>query len=324
MGEIDDIKRSRFIIGLSASIILHLLLFLIFQYLVAFNFEKPKEFRGAITVTLQKVMPEEGMIKQTTIPKKTTKAPSVKVKKEKSLSIKKLVKPAAPKFEVKKEYKPSLSRPMIKPPSVSANKAPKQAKSYSEFSTSGVSKSIPKGEVKTVSKEKGTVPVISQSVEEKEKVEKPLPFKPGVKIEESPMAFNVGELERKNIETASNVKQQGKIGETASKTEISGNKPVTSNSLIEWEKGAQSRKVISMGPKPNLPDWLKREGLKLKVTLVFKVTPDGYVNDVRVYQSSGYSDVDAAIIESVRKILFEPVKSKRPDTAKITYIIEPR
>ena len=328
MSGVDDLRRNRFLIGLSASIILHILIFIIFQYIISFNIEKPKEFRGSITVTLEKVVPEEGMIKNTAVQKKSV-APTYKT--EKSETVQKVVKEEVQKPIPQRKSAPSqsISKNVVKAPNLLRNKPSNPIHKYSESSTGEVEVNLRKGEVKTLSREEARVPVIPQGVKEKEK-EKPLPFQPGVEVEQAPLAFNVGELENKNTEASSGIKN-ALAGEqinlqTKKAKEIEGveGESVKSNSMIEWEKGAQIRKVISMGPKPHLPDWVKKEGLKLKVTLVFKVTPNGYVTDVNVSKSSGYSDVDASVIESVRRIVFQPVNSDRADTGKITYIIEPK
>ena len=326
MSGVDDLRRNRFLIGLSASIILHILIFIIFQYIISFNIEKPKEFRGSITVTLEKVVPEEGMIKNTAVQKKSV-APTYKT--EESETVQKVVKEEVQKPIPQRKSAPSqsISKNVVKAPNLLRNKPSNPIHKYSESSTGEVEVNLRKGEVKTLSREEARVPVIPQGVKEKEK-EKPLPFQPGVEVEQAPLAFNVGELENKNTEASSGIKN-ALAGEqinlqTKKAKEIEGveGESVKSNSMIEWEKGAQIRKVISMGPKPHLPDWVKKEGLKLKVTLVFKVTPNGYVTDVNVSKSSGYSDVDASVIESVRRIVFQPVNSDRADTGKITYIIE--
>jgi len=328
MSGVDDLRRNRFLIGLSASIILHILIFIIFQYIISFNIEKPKEFRGSITVTLEKVVPEEGMIKNTAVQKKSV-APTYKT--EESETVQKVVKEEVQKPIPQRKSAPSqsISKNVVKAPNLLRNKPSNPIHKYSESSTGEVEVNLRKGEVKTLSREEARVPVIPQGVKEKEK-EKPLPFQPGVEVEQAPLAFNVGELENKNTEASSGIKN-ALAGEqinlqTKKAKEIEGveGESVKSNSMIEWEKGAQIRKVISMGPKPHLPDWVKKEGLKLKVTLVFKVTPNGYVTDVNVSKSSGYSDVDASVIESVRRIVFQPVNSDRADTGKITYIIEPK
>ncbi|RKX95847.1 MAG: hypothetical protein DRP84_02875 [Spirochaetes bacterium] len=328
MSGVDDLRRNRFLIGLSASIILHILIFIIFQYIISFNIEKPKEFRGSITVTLEKVVPEEGMIKNTAVQKKSV-APTYKT--EESETVQKVVKEEVQKTIPQRKSAPSqsISKNVVKAPNLLRNKPSNPIHKYSESSTGEVEVNLRKGEVKTLSREEARVPVIPQGVKEKEK-EKPLPFQPGVEVEQAPLAFNVGELENKNTEASSGIKN-ALAGEqinlqTKKAKEIEGveGESVKSNSMIEWEKGAQIRKVISMGPKPHLPDWVKKEGLKLKVTLVFKVTPNGYVTDVNVSKSSGYSDVDASVIESVRRIVFQPVNSDRADTGKITYIIEPK
>ena len=230
--------------------------------------------------------------------------------------------------EKKYSFPVSKSEEIVKNQKTFSKKIPEPVQSYSESLTGEVPSTLQKGEVKTLTKEKAQVPVIPQGIKKKKKEEKPLPFKPGVEVEQSPLAFNIGELENKetgNIKSnVENVKTEGETKEISEGNKALVEQPIKSNSLIKWEEGAQERKVISMGPRPSLPRWVNKEGLRLKVTLMFKVTPDGYTTDVKVFQSSGYSDVDAAVMESVRKILFESVQGDRSDIGKITYIIKPK
>ena len=324
MSETDDIRKHRFVIGIFSSIVFHILLFLIFQYVVHFNFESVKEYRGAITVTLQEILPKEGIKSSNHVTENLLKP--AKVKKKQSVTVNKKVKKEVQKKQENLNIISSISekKKNIENSSIS-NKAPAEAvKNYNKGTAGEIVSKVKKGEVKTLTEENQTVPVIPQGIEQKKKVEKPIPFKPGVKVEESPFAFNLGELKNKNVQKNQEKSVVKKSTGTVSEKVISSERSVNSRSIIEWEKGAKNRKVLSMGPIPKIPDWIKKEGLKLKVTLIFKVMADGYVTDVKVYKSSGYSDVDATVIESVRRILFEPVNSTKSDTAKITYLIEPK
>lgn len=74
---------------------------------------------------------------------------------------------------------------------------------------------------------------------------------------------------------------------------------------IEWEDpdAAKGRQLLS-APLPSLPDWVKEQGLDLEVRVAFSVSPEGLVTSARVTQTSGYSDVDAACLEALRKYRF--------------------
>ena len=66
------------------------------------------------------------------------------------------------------------------------------------------------------------------------------------------------------------------------------------------------------------------QGLRLQVVVSFELTPQGVLRDVKVEQGSGYSDVDAAVLEALRRWKFRPVSSARTVTGRVPYTIIPR
>jgi TonB family protein len=56
---------------------------------------------------------------------------------------------------------------------------------------------------------------------------------------------------------------------------------------------------------------VQQEGLSPKVMVSFEVTPQGLTKSLKVETSSGYSDVDAAVLEVVRKLKFNPIKDDK-------------
>lgn len=56
----------------------------------------------------------------------------------------------------------------------------------------------------------------------------------------------------------------------------------------------------------------------------FVLTPQGVLRDVKVEQGSGYSDVDTAVLEALRRWKFRPVSSTRTVTGRVSYMIIPR
>ncbi len=131
---------------------------------------------------------------------------------------------------------------------------------------------------------------------------------------------------------------KGTSGKEASGTGEPGSKGTTSSSgsapaglsgtgveagvPIQWEKQSEARQPLYM-PKPSIPEWVGKEGLKLVVVISFKLLPGGVISTVHVEKSSGYSDVDAAITEALRRWKFQAVRGSRVVKGRITYVIKP-
>jgi TonB family protein len=166
-----------------------------------------------------------------------------------------------------------------------------------------------------------------------EKPGKTLPFEPSAELEPDTLAFDMDQLD-KAIEhgkdetevtrkTEPDLKPAVDSGaDSALKT--SGERrdaPSSKAPLIEWHEEGQKRTLIFAGPKPDIPNWVKEEGLDLKIAVLFAVTPEGHTTSVSVGESSGYPDVDSAVLEVVRKMRFKPAKVSENVTGTIRYII---
>ena len=93
--------------------------------------------------------------------------------------------------------------------------------------------------------------------------------------------------------------------------------------VILWDNPSQGREPTSM-PRPQIPAWVSEQGLRLHVVISFELTPQGVLRDVKVEQGSGYSDVDAAVLEALRRWKFPPVSSTSSVTGRVPYTIIPR
>ena len=93
--------------------------------------------------------------------------------------------------------------------------------------------------------------------------------------------------------------------------------------VILWDDSSQGREP-TFTPKPEVPSWVSEKGIRLQVEVSFVLTPQGVLRDVRVEKGSGYSDVDAAVLEALRRWKFPPVSSDRTVTGRVPYIIIPR
>jgi TonB family protein len=66
---------------------------------------------------------------------------------------------------------------------------------------------------------------------------------------------------------------------------------------------------------------VSKQGLSLTVLVSFTLTPDGLLRDVNVEASSGFNEVDAAVMEAVRLWRFSPYPSSRDIHGLIPYAI---
>jgi TonB family protein len=85
----------------------------------------------------------------------------------------------------------------------------------------------------------------------------------------------------------------------------------------------KDRELVS-GKIPELPRRVREEGLILRMVLAFIVAPDGVVVQARVTQSSGYADVDAAVLAAVRTWQFSRAETTRNASGTIPYTVRPR
>jgi len=161
--------------------------------------------------------------------------------------------------------------------------------------------------------------VIDQEWEQEEDVRKTGPVLPTRPDDDEQLAFNMESLDQA-IEEGGEGGTGGPVSDNRT-----GGKASTARSTgapsITWEKGSQGRKLISLGERPRIPEWVKREGLNLRVEISFSVTPEGHTTSLMVNISSGYPDVDASVIESVRKLRFNPISEDRYARGKIAYFI---
>ena len=72
--------------------------------------------------------------------------------------------------------------------------------------------------------------------------------------------------------------------------------------------------------KPELPDWVGKEGLRLKLLVSFVLTPEGLLTSIRE-EESAYTDVAASVAEALRKWRFSPAEGAKNVRGKITYTI---
>ena len=101
-------------------------------------------------------------------------------------------------------------------------------------------------------------------------------------------------------------------------TNGTGTEPYT----LVWDKPDASvgRTVVTM-VTPKIPPTAGAQGLALSVTVGFTLTPGGLLSGVKVELSSGFADVDTAVLDALRRWLFTPVKGTASVTGQISYVI---
>lgn len=70
--------------------------------------------------------------------------------------------------------------------------------------------------------------------------------------------------------------------------------------LIQWDAPTQGLDPMYT-PDPVIPAWVSDQGLRLAVTVDFQLTPQGLLSDVQIIESSGYADVDTAMLEALQR-----------------------
>jgi TonB family protein len=96
------------------------------------------------------------------------------------------------------------------------------------------------------------------------------------------------------------------------------------NYPVQWgSDGGEGRRMLVASP-PKVPAWVSRQGLTLSVTVSFSVLANGVIQGVAVQQSSGYADVDAAVVDAIRMCLFNSAPNAPPAKGVIPYVIRTR
>jgi len=83
--------------------------------------------------------------------------------------------------------------------------------------------------------------------------------------------------------------------------------------------GTGRRMVVTVNPQ--LPKWVSVEGLPMTVKVSFTILSDGTVAAVSVFGSSGYADVDNAVLDALRKCRFNAVAEGPPAKGTIPYLV---
>ncbi len=103
-------------------------------------------------------------------------------------------------------------------------------------------------------------------------------------------------------------------------------KPLAGQSYsILWSGAGSGRgRTLVSTTSPKLPAWVSAQGLTLSVTVSFTLLSDGTTGGVSLQQSSGYADVDASVVDAIRRWRFTSVEGAPPARGTIPYVIQAR
>jgi TonB family protein len=94
-----------------------------------------------------------------------------------------------------------------------------------------------------------------------------------------------------------------------------------SYSVLWGGSGSGRGRTLLFTSSPKLPSWVSAQGLTLSVTVSFTLLSDGVIGGASLQQSSGYADVDAAVIDAIRRWRFTPAEGAPPARGLIPYVI---
>ena len=97
------------------------------------------------------------------------------------------------------------------------------------------------------------------------------------------------------------------------------NEPGNSDITLTWED-AQSREAVYL-TNPVLPEWISTQGLSLRVVVSFILVPQGFLINITLKESCGYTEVDTAVINAIRNWRFRAVNSTVNVRGSVTYYI---
>jgi TonB family protein len=103
----------------------------------------------------------------------------------------------------------------------------------------------------------------------------------------------------------------------------SGSSGDPSDVEIQWDDPAEGRDIVKR-VEPDVPDWVKYEGLTLAVEYAFVLTPQGLLTQLTLQKSSGYSDVDAAVREALRLWKFRQIQGTKRVQGSVQVSIRPK
>jgi len=94
---------------------------------------------------------------------------------------------------------------------------------------------------------------------------------------------------------------------------------------ISWEgAGSGKGRTLVFSVFPKIPSWVSAQGFTLSVVVSFTVQADGTITGAAIQRSSGYAEVDAPVIDAIRRCRFSPAEGAPPARGTIPYVIRVR
>jgi len=315
-------NRRRLALSILCAMFLHAAFFIAFQYLLpVWTFQIP-EYRGPLEVTIERET-------RPILRESTEKVVEQKVEQEET---------PAEEVPAEETSAPQESKPQVQPAEQRVTRAQEPAgrvkestlpmrgvESYAATTSRGIPQpEIVEEEIPAPVEEEWIMPPIKGRTFQDEKAPD-IPFTPKSEVETESLAFDIEHLDKALEKGEEKPVQAGvETGKTQRTKPATSVAPSSRTPMIEWDNVASARTLTYAGPPPAIPSWVKNEGLDLKLSVSFAVTPEGHTTSVRISTSSGYTDVDTAVLDTVRKMKFNPDPKSGPVTGTITYIISPK
>ncbi|UCB45689.1 MAG: TonB family protein [Spirochaetota bacterium] len=304
----------RILMSMSFAILLHGIAFIMVQWILPLKPDEIPDFSGPLYVTFEDFEPEPVAAPAKAEAVIETAAPDVIQEQEVQPEPRTFVE-APVKIDAGKTPEtvlPQVFRNLQYPPTTQRVTEEKPVAGISEIETPEVEhETVPFGIDTPVTEETSeSQPAIPPKFLETEEEQKPLLFD---------MARLDDALQEKEDE-------QVIAGEGAESAEqaVGGDVASQKGPIITWEKPGEKRVLLSEVKLPDIPLWVKEEGLNLGVVVSFAVTPEGHTTSLKVERSSGYSDVDSSVLDAVRKLKFNPVSVEKNVLGRINYVIKTR
>ena len=312
-GTASEKSSKRILTSLIIAVGLHAALFAVVQWLLPV--EEEFEYTGPIYVTIEEYEPEILRAPQAAKPVEIeTAAPVSTTGGEARQTLEPA--PQTPPVEIKPRLEPPVSEPVTR-----------TEESYLPETTERAEDSFPEG-VRSIiiPAEKETLPAGLEApilVEKTERASFPPAFIRNDE-DERPLYLDHSKLDDVLV-TDDGTAAEGETGPVGEGSVSSAEEGTyRGGPVITLDEAGAGRALISPITDPKIPAWVEKEGLRLRVVASFSVTSEGHTTPIRVERSSGYPDVDAAVLEIVRKLKFTPVTEDRTVRGRIDYLITPK
>jgi TonB family protein len=317
--------RERLMVSVFLAILVHFILLLVLQLVLKLEQSRPPEYSGPLYVTLGEIPDEVPVIEKEKEPQQlppmeqeqpqVEQRPTQQAQPEQSTAARALPRiTSVPTPETTREQpaeRPRTGLRFLEPetiPSSDERYLPPEPEGY---------QSPP------AQRETAEQPVPAREI--------PAPWESEVRPEEEsdqPSVLDLRRLDSSLSQTGSagsesGSREGGPVTEPTAGAQSTSAQEGREGIVILWDDPSQGREP-TYTPRPDIPAWVSEQGLRLQVLVSFVLTPQGVLRDVKVVQGCGYSDVDAAVLEALRRWKFRPVSSSRTVTGRVPYTIIPR